>query len=40
MLIRANKKHKKTVSLFEPVGVDKDGNELSLMDLLFEKRAR
>ena len=37
MLIRANKKHKKTVSLFEPVGVDKDGNELSLMDLLFEK---
>lgn len=37
MLIRANKKHKKTVSLFEPVGVDKDGNELTLMDLLFEK---
>ena len=37
MLIRANKKHKKTVSLFESVGVDKDGNELTLMDLLFEK---
>ncbi len=37
MLIRANKKHKNTVSLFEPVGVDKDGNELTLMDLLFEK---
>ena len=37
MLIRANKKHKKTVSLFETVGVDKDGNELTLMDLLFEK---
>lgn len=37
MLIRTNKKHKKTVSLFEPVGVDKDGNELTLMDLLFEK---
>lgn len=37
MLIRTNKKHKKTVSIFEPVGVDKDGNELTLMDLLFEK---
>ena len=37
MLIRANKKHKNTVSLFEPVGVDKDGNELTLIDLLFEK---
>lgn len=37
MLIRANKKHKNNVSLSDPVGVDKDGNELSLMDLLFEK---
>ena len=37
MLIRANKKHKATISLSEPVGIDKDGNELTLMDLLFEK---
>lgn len=37
MLIRANKKHKTTVSLTEPVGTDKDGNELTLIDLLFEK---
>ncbi len=37
MLIRANKKHKNTVSLSDPVGLDKDGNELTLMDLLFEK---
>lgn len=37
MLIRSNKKHKNTVSLTEPVGTDKDGNELTLMDLLFEK---
>ena len=37
MLIRANKKHKSVVSLSDPVGVDKDGNELTLMDLLFEK---
>ncbi len=37
MLIRANKKHKNTLSLYEMVGTDKDGNELTLMDLLFEK---
>ena len=37
MLIRANKKHKNILSLSEPVGMDKDGNELTLMDLLFEK---
>ena len=37
MLIRANKKHKNTLSLSDSVGTDKDGNELTLMDLLFEK---
>ena len=37
MLIRSNKKHKNTLSLSDPVGTDKDGNELTLMDLLFEK---
>lgn len=37
MLIRANKKHKNTLSLSDPVGVDKDGNELTFLDLLFEK---
>ena len=37
MLIRANKKHKNTMSLTDPVGTDKDGNELTLIDLLFEK---
>lgn len=37
MLIRAGKKHKGNVSLSDPVGTDKDGNELTLMDLLFEK---
>ena len=37
MLIRANKKHKNNLSLADPVGTDKDGNELTLMDLLFEK---
>ncbi|MBQ8374837.1 MAG: RNA polymerase sporulation sigma factor SigK [Clostridia bacterium] len=37
MLIRSNKKHKNTVSLSDPIGVDKDGNELTFLDLLFEK---
>lgn len=37
MLIRSNKKHRNTLSLSDPVGTDKDGNELTLMDLLFEK---
>ncbi len=37
MLIRAGKKHKSAVLLSDPVGEDKDGNELTLMDLLFEK---
>ena len=40
MLIRAGKKHRLTVSLNDPVGTDKDGNELTLMDLLFEKEER
>ena len=37
MFIRAGKKHKANVSLSDPVGTDKDGNELTIMDLLFEK---
>ena len=34
MLLRANKKYQTTVSLSDSVGTDKDGNELTLMDLL------
>lgn len=37
MLLRANKKHKSNISLSDSIGVDKEGNELTLMDLLFEK---
>ncbi|MDE6441257.1 MAG: RNA polymerase sporulation sigma factor SigK [Clostridia bacterium] len=37
MLLRSGKKHKNNVSLSDPVGVDKDGNELTLIDLLSEK---
>lgn len=36
MLFRANKKYKNDVSLSDPVGSDKDGNELTLMDLLMD----
>ncbi|QQY80582.1 RNA polymerase sigma factor (sigma-70 family) [Keratinibaculum paraultunense] len=34
MTIRANKKSKLEVSLQEPIGVDKEGNEISLLDVL------
>lgn len=37
MLLRSGKKHKNNLSLTDPVGTDKDGNELTLMDLLSEK---
>lgn len=37
MLLRSNKKHKNDVYLSDSVGSDKDGNELTLMDLLCEK---
>ena len=34
MLLRSNKKHQNTVFLSDTVGVDKDGNTLTIMDLL------
>lgn len=37
MLIRSGKKHRNTVSINDAVGTDKDGNELTVMDLLAEK---
>ncbi len=37
MLIRAGKKHRGNLSLSDPVGTDKDGNELSLMDVIGER---
>ncbi len=36
MLIRINKKHKNVVSLNQPVGIDKDGNELTIKDCITE----
>ena len=37
MLIRAGKKYKNTVYIYDAVGVDKDGNEPPVLDLLAEK---
>ena len=34
MTIRSNKKSKAEVSLQEPIGIDKEGNEISLLDIL------
>lgn len=34
MTMRTTKKHRSNVSLNEPIGVDKDGNELVIMDIL------
>lgn len=34
MLFRAGKKYNREVSLFEPIGVDKDGESLSLVDVI------
>ena len=34
MLLRANKKYSKEVSLFEPIGVDKDWETVSLLDVI------
>lgn len=36
MLLRANKKHKNSVSMYDAIGQDKDGNELTILDLLAE----
>ena len=37
MLLRANKKHKICVSIEEPIGIDKDGQEMSLYDIIPQK---
>ena len=34
MYFRAKKKHSKEVSLYEPIGTDKEGNEINLIDVI------
>ena len=38
MTLRATKKHKNNVSLYEPIGVDKDGNELTVIDMIADDK--
>lgn len=37
MTMRTSKKHRQNVSINEPIGVDKDGNELTIMDMLSDE---
>ena len=39
MLLRAKKKTAKEVSLYEPIGVDKEGNEINLLDIIEHEQA-
>lgn len=34
MTMRTSKKHRSNVSLYDPIGVDKEGNELTILDML------
>ena len=34
MMLRSRKKHSREVSLYEPIGTDKEGNEISLLDII------
>lgn len=37
MYFRANKKNNSTISLNDSIGMDKDGNEINLMDIIEDK---
>lgn len=37
MYLRANKKHQSNVSIFSPIGSDKDGNEITLAETLYDE---
>lgn len=37
MMLRAKKKLSREVSLYEPVGTDKEGNEIQILDLCMQK---
>lgn len=34
MMLRSKKKHSKEVSLYDPIGTDKEGNEINLLDII------
>ena len=33
-MFRSKKKHSREISLYEPIGTDKEGNEISLLDII------
>ena len=39
MLLRSKKKTSREVSLFEPIGQDKEGNEIHLVDVIEQEQA-
>lgn len=39
MLLRSRKKNAREVSLFEPIGTDKEGNEINLIDIMEQEQA-
>ncbi len=39
MLLRAKKKTSREVSLYEPIGTDREGNEISLLDVIEQEQA-
>ncbi|MBQ7775694.1 MAG: RNA polymerase sporulation sigma factor SigK [Lachnospiraceae bacterium] len=38
MMLRSKKKHSREVSLFEPIGQDKEGNEIHLVDIIEQQQ--
>ena len=40
MLLRANKKHKQCVSIDEIIGIDKDGGEMTIRDIIPQERIK
>lgn len=38
MLLRSRKKNAREVSLFEPIGTDKEGNEINLLDIMEQEQ--
>ena len=38
MMLRGKKKHSREVSLFEPIGQDKEGNEIHLVDIIEQQQ--
>lgn len=39
MLLRSRKKNSREVSLYEPIGTDKEGNEINLLDIIEQEQA-